>query len=77
MKVVSALNIKGRGVVAVVEDLPKRGLVPGVLVHQGSHAWRVTGIEHVSPPRTDGTVGLCLRAEPNCPEAPEPGALEL
>lgn len=76
MRVIDTFEVRGRGVVARVEDLPPvGGLKVGMLVHQGDHAWRIVACEMVEPP--DGRVGLVLLPLADAPLAPQKGELDL
>lgn len=81
MRVVDSFYIKGRGFVASVEGAPPtgcsaHGVMPGVLVHQGEHAWRVRGVESFGG-RPQTRLGLLLVAIGDAPDVPEKGELEL
>lgn len=80
MTVQDVFEIKGRGIVAVVnpESIPLGGLKLGILLHQGDRAWKVVGAEigrglHTS--RT-GLVGLLLKPLGH-DERPAVGMIEL
>ena len=75
MNISGVYNVRGRGTVAVVKDLP-RGVLVGCLLHQGDLAWTITGIEHMNPARTGDEIGLVLRPIGHTTE-PQIGAFDL
>lgn len=75
MTVQDVFEIKGRGIVAVVnpESVPIGGLKLGILLHQGDRAWKVVGAEM---PGKSNLVGLVLNPLGH-DERPVVGTIEL
>lgn len=59
MKVVDICEVKGRGLCATVMGGPKKGVIPGIWMHQGENAWQIRHVEN--QPHPDYRYGLVLR----------------
>lgn len=62
MNVKAVFHIKGRGMVAVLEDLPKSPIPVGAFLHQGERSWQIIGVEMASGKSREG-MGVILRGE--------------
>ncbi len=81
MRVTGTFLIRGKGPVVTVEDAPPtasgRGIIVGVLVHQGTYSWKVTGIERFAIEAPQTKLSLLLKSLSGSPALPEEGVLEL
>lgn len=68
MKVESVHNVRGRGIVVVVQRSDESaGVLVGAHLSNGERIWRVTGVETAKtlmlPPRPIGPIGLVLSGD--------------
>lgn len=75
MKILDAQNVRGRGTVVIVQDIPM-GVKIGCLVHQGDKSWKIVSVAWFSPSQTADKVGLCLQPIDHT-DIPEVGELFL
>ena len=69
MIVKSIFQIKGRGIIAVVDasDIPVGVLKIGIWVHQGDKSWKIVGVETACGGSLLNDVGLVLSGTTDIP----------
>ena len=62
MIVKAVFHVKGRGIIAVLDDPPKGPIHVGAMLHQGERSWKIVGVDtSCGGPRS--SVGVILKGD--------------